>query len=265
MRNRLTIGLSVTALVVAMFGTTGAAEALQNAVSFAANAGKLRGFAPSKTSKKNTVVVRGANGKIDARSLPAAARGARGAQGPAGAAGPQGATGPAGPTSAPGAKGEKGDKGDPGQAGGTGSPGSPAASALTGRTASTAIGPSQTSYASPNGTSTQSGGEITVSHVSPNFTIVARDLFIRGTLSSSGATGTATATFTLRDDFADTVVSCTLSFPNPFAGGVDTACNSGASTRTISPGSEISLRITTGAATTVQFVRFGWRATTPTS
>jgi hypothetical protein len=68
MKNRLPVALSVTALVVALLGSTGAAEAV---ISFAANAGKLRGFAPSKASKKNTVVVRGANGKIDARSIPA--------------------------------------------------------------------------------------------------------------------------------------------------------------------------------------------------
>jgi hypothetical protein len=105
MKNRLPIALSVTALVVALLGSTGAAEAV---ISFAANAGKLRGFAPSKTSKKNTVVVRGANGKIDARSIPASARGATGAPG---AAGP---TGPAGP------KGDKGDKGDTGDTGAQG-------------------------------------------------------------------------------------------------------------------------------------------------
>lgn len=92
MKNRLPIAVSVTALVVALLGTTGVAQAVQSAtVSFAANAGKLRGFAPSKTSKKNTVVVRGANGKIDARSIPAQARGAAG---PQGAQGPPGAPNP---------------------------------------------------------------------------------------------------------------------------------------------------------------------------
>lgn len=95
MKNRLPIAISVAALVVALLGATGLAQAVQSAtVPFAANAGKLRGFAPSKTSKKNTVVVRGANGKIDARSLPASASGPRGSQGPTGAQGPKGDRGP---------------------------------------------------------------------------------------------------------------------------------------------------------------------------
>jgi hypothetical protein len=108
MKNRLPIAVSVTALVVALLGTTGIAEAVSNAVSFASNAGKLRGFAPSKTSKKNTVVVRGANGKIDARSIPAQARGAIGPAGPAGATGATGASGPAGPQGPAGATGPAG-------------------------------------------------------------------------------------------------------------------------------------------------------------
>jgi hypothetical protein len=116
MKNRLSIAASVSALVVALLAATGTAEAV---ISFASNAGKLRGFAPSKTSKKNTVVVRGANGKIDARSIPAQAQGARGATGPAGPAGPQGAQGaqgaqgPQGETGATGAKGETGATGTP--------------------------------------------------------------------------------------------------------------------------------------------------------
>lgn len=101
MKNRLPIVISIAALVVALLGTTGVAQAVQNAASFAANAGKLRGFAPSKTSRKNTVVVRGKNGKIDARSIPAQARGARGTQGPAGPTGPQGAPGQGGSPDTP--------------------------------------------------------------------------------------------------------------------------------------------------------------------
>jgi hypothetical protein len=122
MKNRLPIALSSAALIVAVLGATGAAEAVQNAtVQFAANAGKLGGFAPSKTSKPNTVVVRGANGKIDARSLPASARGPRGARGPQGAQGAQGLQGAQGPQGLQGVQGSQGlqglqgAKGDPGQ------------------------------------------------------------------------------------------------------------------------------------------------------
>jgi hypothetical protein len=107
MKQRLSIVLSATALVVALLAMTplGEAASSQLRATFAANAGKLRGFAPSKAARKNTVVVRGANGKIGAASLPRVRgpRGLRGLQGPAGAAGaagpagPVGATGPAGP------------------------------------------------------------------------------------------------------------------------------------------------------------------------
>jgi hypothetical protein len=102
MYKRLPIVLSAMALVVSLLGATGVGQAASSAVraTFANNAGKLRGFAPSKTKKKNTVVVRGANGLIDKASLPLTAgpRGATGATGPAGPAGP---TGPVGPSTGP--------------------------------------------------------------------------------------------------------------------------------------------------------------------
>jgi hypothetical protein len=81
MRNRLPTVLAVTALVVALLGSTGVAQAV--VATFAANAGKLSGFKASKRAKKNTVVVRGANGKIDAASSsrPARSTGAAGRAG----------------------------------------------------------------------------------------------------------------------------------------------------------------------------------------
>src|SRR3954463_13210835 len=95
MKTRLPTALSVTALVVALMGTTGIANAV--VVSFAANAGKLSGFKASRAAKKNTVVVRGKNGKIDARSIPRQARGPQGTQGVQGPKGDPGAIGgPAG-------------------------------------------------------------------------------------------------------------------------------------------------------------------------
>jgi hypothetical protein len=107
MRQRLPIVLSATALVVALMAMTplGEAASSQLRATFAANAGKLRGFAPSKAARKNTVVVRGANGRIGAASLPRVRgpRGLRGLAGPAGAAGAPGAPGPTGPTGPAGA------------------------------------------------------------------------------------------------------------------------------------------------------------------
>jgi hypothetical protein len=115
MRQRIPIVLSATALIVALMGMTPLGEAAteQLRATFAQNASKLRGFAPSKRAKKNTVVVRGKNGKIDRASLPLT-------RGPRGLAGPTGPAGPVGPTGATGAQGPKGDKGDKGD---TGSPG----------------------------------------------------------------------------------------------------------------------------------------------
>jgi hypothetical protein len=130
MRQRLPIILSATALLVALLGATGYGEAATNAVlaTFAQNAGKLGGFAPSKSAKKNTVVVRGANGKIDRASLPVAraALGPAGAQGPPGPAGPGGVPGQSGPQGEPGlrgAQGPQGEQGLPGAAGAQGPPG----------------------------------------------------------------------------------------------------------------------------------------------
>ena len=104
MRQRLPIVLSATALVVALMAMTplGEAASSQLRATFASNAGKLRGFAPAKAAKKNTVVVRGANGKIGRASLPASLQGPRGAAGAAGAPGATGATGAVGATGAQG-------------------------------------------------------------------------------------------------------------------------------------------------------------------
>jgi hypothetical protein len=123
MTQRLPIVLSVTALVVALLGATPYGEAAGRAVAkFAKNAGKVGGFAPSKTAKRNTVVVRGADGKIDAASLPVSrvALGPSGAPGAPGPAGPQGPPGPAGPEGAPGPQGGQGPQGEQGPAGAQG-------------------------------------------------------------------------------------------------------------------------------------------------
>ena len=112
MRQRLPIVLSAMALVVALLAMTplGEAASQQIRATFAQNAGKLRGFPPSKAARKNTVVVRGANGKIGRASLPLT-RGPRGRIGPTGPPGPAGPAGPAGATGAAGPKGDKGDTG----------------------------------------------------------------------------------------------------------------------------------------------------------
>jgi hypothetical protein len=108
------VALSSAALVIALFGATPAGEAARGiTAAFAKNAAKLGGFAPSKTSKKNTIVVRGANGKIDQASLPVI-RGERGEQGLQGLQGLQGPPGPPGEPGAPGQPGAPGERGPEG-------------------------------------------------------------------------------------------------------------------------------------------------------
>lgn len=151
--------------------------------------------------------------------------------------------------------GPQGGQGAAGRDGSNGVVGSAAASTLTGRT----DGGSSTRYSAPSGTSASSPSEFDVVHLSPNATIVARDLSVK-TQTSTGPAG-GTATFTLMDDESPTPVSCTVSLAFPM-GNVN--CNSGGATATISPGSELSLRMTiAGESPLTQFVRFAWRATTP--
>ena len=82
-------------------------------------------------------------------------------------------------------------------------------------------------------------------------------------LATAGSRGLATnATFTLHDDASDAAVSCSV----PIMTGVDVrSCNSGDATATISPGSELSLKVFVngGGGTIAGKIRFGWRALTP--
>ena len=152
----------------------------------------------------------------------------------------------------PGPAGPKGDKGPKGDQGDAGSPGSDAASAFTGSFGDQPLGIVER-FASPSGAGPQSTSEKDVVTLSPNATIVARDLAASvGTAPGVGAT----RTFTLRDDGLDTSVSCTIS-------GLDTACGGGSTTATIAPGSELSIRMTTTGFAAATVVAFGWRATTP--
>lgn len=166
----------------------------------------------------------------------------------------------------PGPPGPQGANGEPGT---PGADGSDAASALTGRVEGALIfdddptgSPTETTrYAEPSGSSEHVHllDEAMRTHLSPNATIVARDLAVKALMSGSGDT----ATFTLRDDGVDTAVSCTITVTSPSSNVVQT-CDSGASTATILPGSELSLEITVNGTTLIKPpVLFAWRATSP--
>jgi hypothetical protein len=92
-----------------------------------------------------------------------------------------------------------------------------------------------------------------VSQLSPNADMVARDLSVKLT-AAPGLFDSRT--FTLRDDGVSTSVACTIS-------ETATTCNSGGATATISPGSELSIRITVTGVADLADALIGWRATTP--
>jgi hypothetical protein len=161
-----------------------------------------------------------------------------------------------------GEQGPQGERGQDGQNGTNGLNGSPAASALTGHVSGHVLGP-ETKYAEPHGKSAPTDDEFDVVHLSPNASVVARDLRVKAVVIGLNTTGSVT--FTLRDDGADTPVACTIPIPDTDgAPGVDDTCNSGGASATIAPGSELSLKVTvTGADVKTERPRFGWRATTP--
>jgi hypothetical protein len=125
--------VAVTALVVAVFGSTplGHAAARMVLPSNSVGTTQIKSNAVTGLKVKDGTLLAG---DFKAGQLPAGLQGQKGEKGDAGAAGPKGdngaggATGPQGPAGDPGAQGPKGDKGDKGDAGSAGAPG-PAAGA----------------------------------------------------------------------------------------------------------------------------------------
>jgi hypothetical protein len=173
----------------------------------------------------------------------------------------QGAPGLAGKDGAPGAEGA------PGAPGIKGAPGADAVSALTGRIDDTPSSPAGFAY--PEGQSDTlvlAAAEDQVAFRSPNVALVARDLSV-----AVGAAGPGFIEgipfgwrLTLRDDAADTAVSCTVS-------GDATSCHSDAATALIAAGSDLTLKFTRVCVPTPPngqkcpqgtTLRFGWRAVT---
>jgi hypothetical protein len=170
------------------------------------------------------------------------------------AQGRQGATGARGPSGTAGAQGLPGLSGANGS---PGAPGSPAASMLAGAGNTAVTSSASVAFADPLGRTTSvSSPESDHDQLSPNATVVARDLAV--TITGPTPNGGTVFTFAIRVNGSDTAVQCSIP-----AG--QASCNSGSSTAQIPPGS--LLAITTSATGTVDgqlrpFV-FGWRATTP--
>jgi hypothetical protein len=161
-------------------------------------------------------------------------------------------------------KGQKGDQGATGGKGDPGPPGQPGARGsdvpgvmLTGGAVPSAA--TTTFYDLPVGASASNPGTTTESNivqlVPSNATVLGRDLTVK--LNDPLPVGSAVA-YTLRMNRADTPVTCTIVGPA-------TTCNSGAATQTIAPGSEVSIKVQTGASDPggSHNAAIGWRATTP--
>jgi hypothetical protein len=163
-----------------------------------------------------------------------------------------------GPQGPQGKQGPQGPKGEPGLRGVQGQQGSSAASSFAG--GGFAPPPSGTSHHYCGPTLVQAVNTCTTDEatqqneraaLSPNRTIVARDLFVK---QAGGTAGTRS--YTLRVEGTDTAVGCTLS------GFSQDTCNSGDATATIPPGSRILLHISATGGVGHGFW-FGWRATSP--
>ena len=124
---RLPMALSVTALVVALFGSTPLGHAVASQVPpFAKKAGyadragssaALNGIKVSKQPRPGMLVPLAADGKFPASVGQVGPAGAKGDTGERGPAGPKGSTGPAGPTGATGPYGAQGPTGPRGPSG----------------------------------------------------------------------------------------------------------------------------------------------------
>jgi hypothetical protein len=123
---------------------------------------------------------------------------------------------------------------------------------LTGNTANLTAGPGTTHYLHPSGTSEFWGAPTFANMLSPNTTVVARDLAV----SLPGPPGTAELykiTFQVND--ADTALTCQIE------GDTATACANSTARVTIPAASLISIEVEVSAGAVSRRVRFGWRAT----
>jgi hypothetical protein len=105
-------------------------------------------------------------------------------------------------------------------------------------------------YAPVTGIATVTATESDVQTLSPNASLSAKDLFVSAT-TAPGAL--ASITVTLRDDGADTAVTCTIT------GLSVTTCNSAAASATIAAGSKVDLKITSTGVLVSTSLLVGWQ------
>ena len=148
-----------------------------------------------------------------------------------------------------GQKGSRGPTGARGATGASGTPGSPAGSAVLGA----AFDDAALYYAAPSGV-VHGGTELfTDVEVSPNTTLVARDLFVSTDTAPGGVESRAV---TFRVNHVDTALKCTMT-------GAAKSCDSGTATVNVPPGSIISMKLEKSGGATMGYVYWGFRLTTP--
>jgi hypothetical protein len=110
-----------------------------------------------------------------------------------------------------------------------------------------------TEYGSPTGVGGTNATESSVTVLSPNASIVARDLSVK--LTAAPGVGSS-RTFALSDDGTPTAVACTIS-------GAATTCDSGVATATIGAGSELSIELTVSVVPALASALVGWNSSAP--
>jgi hypothetical protein len=105
-------------------------------------------------------------------------------------------------------------------------------------------------FAPVSGIGTVSAVEGDTETLSPNASLTAKDLSVRAT-TAPGAL--ASVTVTLRDDGADTALTCTIT------GLGVTTCNSAAASVTIGAGSRLAFKVTSTGVLTGLSLLVGWQ------
>jgi hypothetical protein len=92
--------------------------------------------------------------------------------------------------------------------------------------------------------------ESDVETLSPNAVLTAQDLAVRATVAPGIG---STVTVTLRDDVADTALTCTIS-------GTNTVCDSASASAAIAAGSRLALKLTSTGVIPPLSLLVGWQA-----
>jgi hypothetical protein len=247
--------VATLALFVAL-GSTGVADPVADQAATLAGKVKTALGLSKKANKKAKKALK------TARAAKTTAAEALAKGGPPGPQGLQGPAGPQGEQGLPGANGTNGTDGAPG------AQGAAAASLVTGGSGNAlltnpGIGFGSAEYLAVSGISTPNISAIAVRQLSPNATIIARDLRVRISLGPQGV-GTS-RTFQLFDDGVATAVQCSMNSGAGPEGPEE--CNSGNATATIEPGSILVMKALGQSSGSDQVggaaVYFGFRATTP--